>query len=101
MADIWGSAGYVAAVVLASADLPTLPQACMPTPPLPPVGSPCRGAADYVAAECRRLLSGRVELSELVMSGGLWRLPGQEVRALPAWGEVLWWWWRGDNGCGL
>ncbi len=34
---------------------------------------------DFVAAEVRRLLGGRVELSELVMTGGLWRVTGEQA----------------------
>lgn len=33
-----------------------------------------------VEEEVRRLLSGRAELWELVMTGGLWRVSGKEVR---------------------
>jgi hypothetical protein len=37
-----------------------------------------------VAGEVRRLLSGRVELHELVMTGGLWRLTGEQVESAAA-----------------
>ena len=32
-----------------------------------------------MCGQVRRLLSGQVELSELVMTGGLWRVTGQQV----------------------
>jgi DNA polymerase delta subunit 1 len=32
-----------------------------------------------VSGEIRRLLSGQVELHELIMTGGLWRVTGQQV----------------------
>ncbi|KAL4859641.1 DNA polymerase delta catalytic subunit [Chlorella vulgaris] len=38
-----------------------------------------RGALDFVSGEIRRLLSGQVELHELIMTGGLWRVTGQQV----------------------
>jgi DNA polymerase delta subunit 1 len=36
-------------------------------------------AVEFAKAQIRRLLSGRCELWELVMTGGLWRMSGQEV----------------------
>lgn len=42
------------------------------------------GAAEFAKEEIRRLLSGRVEMSELVMSGGLWRVTGEQVERLAA-----------------
>ena len=33
-------------------------------------------AVRFVEAEVRRLLEGRCELSEMVMTGGLWRITG-------------------------
>lgn len=36
-------------------------------------------AVAFVADEIRRLLSGGCNLSEFVMTGGLWRLTGQQV----------------------
>ncbi|KAI3433870.1 hypothetical protein D9Q98_003673 [Chlorella vulgaris] len=38
-----------------------------------------RGALEFVSGEIRRLLSGQVELHELIMTGGLWRVTGQQV----------------------
>lgn len=38
-----------------------------------------QAAVSFVESEVRRLLLGKVELSELVMTGGLWRVTGQQV----------------------
>lgn len=38
-----------------------------------------KAAVTYVEGQIRRLLSGRVEMSELIMTGGLWRITGQQV----------------------
>jgi hypothetical protein len=46
------------------------------------------GAVKYVEGQIARLLSGRVELWELVMTGGLWRVTGQQLeKAAAAAGE--------------
>jgi DNA polymerase delta subunit 1 len=37
------------------------------------------GAVDFAATEIRRLLSGRAEMSEFVMTGGLWRVTGDQI----------------------
>lgn len=34
-------------------------------------------AVGFVEREVRRLLEGRAELSEMIMTGGLWRLTGK------------------------
>lgn len=34
----------------------------------------------WVEGEVRRLLSGQAELWELIMTGGLWRVSGKEIR---------------------
>ena len=38
-----------------------------------------RGAEEFVKGEITRLLSGRCETWEMVMTGGLWRVTGQQV----------------------
>ena len=46
-----------------------------------------KGAVEYAQSQIRRLLSGQVELWELPLTGGLWRVTGQEianVRSCPA-----------------
>jgi DNA polymerase delta subunit 1 len=46
------------------------------------------GAVKYAEGQIARLLSGRVELWELVMTGGLWRVTGQQLeKAAAAAGE--------------
>lgn len=45
-----------------------------PQPPTPLCTPCCRGAVEFVEGEVRRLLTGRVGLSELAMTGGLWRV---------------------------
>jgi hypothetical protein len=42
------------------------------------------GAVKFVEAQIARLLSGRVELWELVMTGGLWRVTGQQLERAAA-----------------
>lgn len=42
------------------------------------------GAVSYVEGQIARLLSGRVELWELVMTGGLWRVTGQQLEKAAA-----------------
>ena len=42
-----------------------------------------QAALGFAEGEIRRLLSGRVYLSDLIMTGGLWRITGQQV-LLPA-----------------
>jgi DNA polymerase delta subunit 1 len=37
------------------------------------------GAVSFAEAEIRRLLSGKVEVYELVMTGGLWRITGDQI----------------------
>lgn len=44
-----------------------------------PLHECCRGAVAFVEGEVRRLLSGHVSLWELVMTGGLWRITGQQL----------------------
>jgi len=39
-----------------------------------------QAAVVFAEGEIRRLLSGRVYLSDLVMTGGLWRITGQQAR---------------------
>lgn len=51
---------------------------------LPP--ATCRGAVEFAEAHIRRLLSGRVTLWELAMTGGLWRVTGQQVAEAAAGG---------------
>ncbi|GIL72478.1 hypothetical protein Vretifemale_2820 [Volvox reticuliferus] len=41
-------------------------------------------AVSYAEGQIWRLLSGRVELGELAMTGGLWRITGQQVAAAAA-----------------
>ncbi|KAK9810365.1 hypothetical protein WJX72_009511 [[Myrmecia] bisecta] len=43
-----------------------------------------KGAVEFVEGEVRRLLSGRCELWEMVMTGGLWRVTGQQVERAAA-----------------
>ena len=38
-----------------------------------------RGAARFAEGEIRRLLSGRVDMFELAMTGGMWRVTGEQV----------------------
>ena len=38
-----------------------------------------QAAVEWVQSEVGRLLSGRCELWELVMTGGLWRISGKEI----------------------
>lgn len=38
-----------------------------------------RGAVEYAEGQIRRLLSGQVELWELPLTGGLWRVTGAQV----------------------
>ena len=38
-----------------------------------------KGAEEFVKGEITRLLSGRCEAWEMVMTGGLWRVTGQQV----------------------
>jgi DNA polymerase delta subunit 1 len=46
------------------------------------------GAVRFAEGQIARLLSGRVELWELVMTGGLWRVTGQQLeKAAAAAGE--------------
>lgn len=42
------------------------------------------GAVEFVKGEIRRLLSGHVEIYELVMTGGLWRVTGEQVERAAA-----------------
>jgi hypothetical protein len=42
------------------------------------------GAVKYAEGQIARLLSGRVELWELVMTGGLWRVTGQQLEKAAA-----------------
>lgn len=42
------------------------------------------GAVKFVESEVRRLLSGRVSMHELVMTGGLWRVTGEQVERAAA-----------------
>ena len=42
------------------------------------------GAVQFAESEIRRLLSGRVEMNELVMTGGLWRVTGEQVERAAA-----------------
>ena len=41
-----------------------------------------QAALAFAEGEIRRLLSGRVSLSDLIMTGGLWRITGQQVLLL-------------------
>lgn len=43
-----------------------------------------QGAVEFAEREIRRLLSGKVLLHELAMSGGLWRVTGQQVESAAA-----------------
>ena len=38
-----------------------------------------KGAVEYAQGQIKRLLSGQVELWELPLTGGLWRVTGQEI----------------------
>jgi DNA polymerase delta subunit 1 len=42
------------------------------------------GAVKFVEGQIARLLSGRVESWELVMTGGLWRVTGQQLEKAAA-----------------
>ncbi|KAL4424029.1 hypothetical protein ABPG75_001330 [Micractinium tetrahymenae] len=42
------------------------------------------GAADFAKGQIRRLLTGRVDMNELAMSGGLWRVTGEQVERMAA-----------------
>lgn len=46
-----------------------------------------RDAVAFVEGEIRRLLSGGCELWEFAMTGGLWRVTGQQVEAAAAAGD--------------
>ena len=53
-----------------------------------------KGAEEFVKGEITRLLSGRCEAWEMVMTGGLWRVTGQQVASAaegtaPAEGEEV------------
>lgn len=45
------------------------------------------GAVSFAEGQIARLLSGRVEMWELAMTGGLWRVTGQQLAAAAAAGE--------------
>lgn len=38
-----------------------------------------QGAVEFAQVQIRRLLSGQVELWELPLTGGLWRVTGQDI----------------------
>lgn len=38
-------------------------------------------AVSYVEAEVKRLLGGKVDIGELAMTGGLWRVTGEQHAA--------------------
>ena len=41
-----------------------------------------KGAVEFAKAEIRRLVTGNVDVAELSMTGGLWRITGKQVRSL-------------------
>lgn len=45
------------------------------------------GAVAFSEGQIARLLSGRVEMWELAMTGGLWRVTGQQLAAAAAAGD--------------
>lgn len=47
-------------------------------------------AVQFVENEIRRLLEGGCELSEMVMTGGLWRITGNYQSAWPIKGISFW-----------
>ena len=45
-----------------------------------PLQEDVKAAVEYAEGQIRRLLSGQVELWELPLTGGLWRVTGGNIR---------------------